>query len=72
MRHLTQRGIPAALHYPAAVHQQPAYARIAKESPSLRNTDELIPEILSLPLHPHLPAEAVDAVCADVREFLRS
>ena len=69
LKHLTDRGIPAALHYPAAVHQQPAYFAAAKDSPPLPETDALVKEILSLPLHPHLPTEAVDATCAAVREF---
>ena len=69
LKHLNDRGIPAGLHYPAAVHQQSAYFQVAKESPALPNTDALVPEILSLPLHPYLSTEAVDATCAAVREF---
>ncbi|HEY2573637.1 MAG TPA: DegT/DnrJ/EryC1/StrS family aminotransferase [Verrucomicrobiaceae bacterium] len=69
LQHLTQRGVPAALHYPAAVHQQPAYFQVAKESPALPHTDALIKDILSLPLHPHLSTDAVDAACAALREF---
>lgn len=72
LKHLTARGIPAALHYPAAVHQQPAYFPIAKDSPPLPNTDTLVKEILSLPLHPYLSAEAVDFTCQSVREFFAS
>ncbi len=69
LKHLNGRGIPAGLHYPAAVHQQSAYFQVAKESPPLPHTEALVPEILSLPLHPHLPVDAVDATCACVREF---
>ena len=52
MKYLTALNIPAVRHYPAAVHHQPAYAALAQRSPSLANTDALVPEILSLPLHP--------------------
>lgn len=72
LEYLNSRGIPAALHYPAAVHQQSAYFQVAKESPSLPHTDALVREILSLPLHPHLPVEAVDATCAAVRDFFNT
>jgi dTDP-4-amino-4,6-dideoxygalactose transaminase len=72
LKHLNARGVPAALHYPAAVHQQPAYFQQAKESPALPNTDALVREILSLPLHPHLSSEAVDVTCAAVREFFQA
>ena len=72
LQHLLDRGVPAGLHYPAAVHQQPAYFEVARESPPLPRTDALVKEILSLPLHPHLPGEAVDATCAAVREFFQA
>ncbi len=72
MKHLIAKGIPAALHYPAAVHQQPAYAHITAKSLPLPNTEQLVKEILSLPLHPHLPEESVEVTCAAVREFFHS
>ena len=71
MKHLQDKGIPAAVHYPAAVHQQPAYDHVTRSSPSLPNTDALVPEVLSLPLHPHLPEEAVQATCGSIREFFK-
>ncbi len=69
MRHLTAAGIPVALHYPAAVHQQPAYAGGFAASSPLTNTDQSISEILTLPLHPYLTAAAVDATCAAIATF---
>ena len=57
MKHLLAAGVPVALHYPAAVHQQPAYAAL-KHGP-LPQTEALIPEILSLPLHPYLSDDAI-------------
>ncbi len=69
MKHLNAKGIPAALHYPAAVHQQPAYAHITALSNALPNTDALVPEILTLPLHPHLSDEAVRMTAEAVLEF---
>ena len=69
LKHLIGRHIPAALHYPAAIHQQPAYDHIRQISPALPHTDALVPEILSLPLHPYLSDEAIDHTVAAVREF---
>ncbi|MFZ4766735.1 MAG: DegT/DnrJ/EryC1/StrS family aminotransferase, partial [Roseimicrobium sp.] len=57
MKQLLAAGIPVALHYPAAVHQQPAYATVTHGS--LAETETLVAEILSLPLHPFLSEEAV-------------
>jgi len=69
MKYLTSRNVPAARHYPAAVHQQPAYAALAQRSPPLPNTDALVPEILSLPLHPYLAEEEVEYTVDIIRQF---
>lgn len=69
MKHLQQQGVPVALHYPAAIHQQPGYAHITARSPALPNTERVVSRILTLPLHPYLKPEAVAAVCQAVRSF---
>jgi len=60
MKALVDRHIPAALHYPAAVHQQPAYEHVRQASLPLPHTEALVREILSLPLHPYLPDAAIE------------
>ncbi len=67
--HLSSAGIPVALHYPAAVHQQPAYCQLPPGSPGLPQTESLLREILTLPLHPYLSDEAIDRVCKSVLSF---
>ncbi len=62
MAFLLGRGIPVALHYPAAVHQQPGYARFLSHSPGLEETEKAVRGILTLPLHPWLSDAAVDLV----------
>ncbi|MEY4483387.1 MAG: Erythromycin biosynthesis sensory transduction protein EryC1 [Verrucomicrobiota bacterium] len=69
MKHLLNHGVPAALHYPAAIHQQPGYFAIANQSPPLPNTDTLIKQILTLPLHPYLSEEAIRFTCEAIRSF---
>jgi dTDP-4-amino-4,6-dideoxygalactose transaminase len=70
LAHLTRAGIPVALHYPAAIHMQPAYAAVAARSPALPQTEEVVRSILSLPLHPYLSPEAVAFVCDSIRAFV--
>jgi dTDP-4-amino-4,6-dideoxygalactose transaminase len=65
-------GIPAALHYPAAVHQQPGYRRFRELSPGLLETERAMTEILTLPLHPWLGGEAVSFVIEAIRESIGS
>lgn len=68
-RHLEDAGIPVGIHYPAAVHQQPAYRHLSPGPDRLPHTDALIPRILTLPLHPHLSEEAIEFACAAVQSF---
>jgi dTDP-4-amino-4,6-dideoxygalactose transaminase len=60
---LKSQGIGVALHYPMPVHLQPAYqGRVPLAPGGLPITERLQGEILSLPLHPFLSLEEVQAV----------
>ncbi|MBL9143027.1 MAG: DegT/DnrJ/EryC1/StrS family aminotransferase [Verrucomicrobiaceae bacterium] len=72
MKHLQEQGVPVALHYPAAIHQQPGYAHITARSPALPQTEMVVSRILTLPLHPYLSPEAVTAVCQAIHSFAQS
>jgi dTDP-4-amino-4,6-dideoxygalactose transaminase len=63
--HLKQRGVPSAVLYPAALHQQPAFA-CAESFPV---AEKAVRKVLSLPLHPYLSEAAIDAVCTAVEDF---
>lgn len=60
---LHQNGVGCGVHYPQAVHQQPAYHNRLKGSDHLPITEELVPRILSLPMYPQLPLDDVERVC---------
>lgn len=68
-RFLGERGIGTAIHYPVAIHLQPAYASEGRGRGSLPRTEAAVDEILSLPMHPSITRAEVDAVCAAIREF---
>ena len=72
LHHLMGRGIPVARHYPAAVHQQPGYAHLAGDVPALPVTEDVVGEILSLPLHPYLDEPAIRYTCTSILEFYAS
>ena len=67
LKHLLEQGIPAAVHYPTPVHQQPAYVGPCKIM--LPETNLAAAEVLSLPLHPYLGSDAVRNVSAEIRRF---
>lgn len=54
--YLSQHGVGTLVHYPAAVHQQPAYADRLKNA-GLPITEKIMTEILSLPIYPQLQEE---------------
>lgn len=67
-QYLRAKGIGTLVHYPRAIHEQPAYADPGFRSSALPNTEAWAAEVLSLPMFPQL-AEAdamavVDAINA--------
>ena len=67
--HLAARGVMAALHYPQAVHQQPAYVGRIRGGDSLPNTESFYRKLLSLPIYPQLKPEQVEHVGQSLRSF---
>ncbi len=66
-QHLAASGIPSAVHYPRALHQQTAYAHC--QTMPLPVAEQAAREILSLPLHPYLSDEASEVLCQTVNSF---
>lgn len=63
---LADGGIGTLVHYPAAVHQQPAYEDSRYRPVELVNSETVVPRILSLPMYPELTANQVERVCTEV------
>jgi dTDP-4-amino-4,6-dideoxygalactose transaminase len=66
---LAQEGIASGFHYPVALHQQPAYAHLGVPSGSLPVTERVAAQVLSLPMYPELPSEALERTAELVRAF---
>jgi dTDP-4-amino-4,6-dideoxygalactose transaminase len=62
MRHLHDAGVEVMIHYPCAIHRQPAYAESMAASAVLQVCDELQHEVLSLPMSPVMTDEQVNRV----------
>jgi dTDP-4-amino-4,6-dideoxygalactose transaminase len=69
--HLKNRGIETLIHYPIPAHLQKAYADLGQGPGSCPVAEKACGEILSLPLYPALPAEAVGRVSDAIRDFYR-
>ena len=67
--YLGDRGIGTLVHYPVPVHRQPAYSNTAPPVPSLPVTEQIVDEILSLPIFPELGDQEVGMVCSQILEW---
>lgn len=65
---LDTRAIDSAVYYPVPTHRLPAY----RSRQSLPETDRAAAEVLSLPMHPGLADEEIDAVIDAVNDISRS
>lgn len=67
---LAAAGVETIIHYPVPAHLSPAYADLGHGAGSFPTAERLAEQVLSLPMGPHLPDEAVDTVIAAVREAM--
>jgi dTDP-4-amino-4,6-dideoxygalactose transaminase len=68
---LAARGVGTQVHYPTAVHLQPAYADLGLGPGAYPHSERLAHSVLSLPMYPFLEDDEVDAVCAALRDYCR-
>lgn len=67
--HLKRAGVGTLVHYPIPPHLSGAYAERGGKSGDYPLTEEIATTVVSLPLGPHLRAEAVTQVVSAVRDF---
>lgn len=59
---LKEKGIPTARYYPKPVHMQSAYKHFPVGAAGMKNTDDCIADIISLPMHPYLDEDTQDMI----------
>ena len=64
---LQAQGIPTHIHYAKPIHVQPPYRGLPVTPGGLPVTERLVQDVISLPMHPYLTAEAQTRVIAAVR-----
>jgi dTDP-4-amino-4,6-dideoxygalactose transaminase len=67
---LSSRGIASGIHYPIALHQQPALAELGQGEGSMPGAERIAATTLSLPMYPELKEEAPARVAAALEEIL--
>jgi dTDP-4-amino-4,6-dideoxygalactose transaminase len=71
MEHLQEKGIGSRPSYPIPLYEQPVLKtlRISGQCPE---AEALLPQLLELPVHPHVTAEDVQLIGKSIRECLGS
>jgi len=67
---LTEKEIPAMIYYPVALRKQKAYYQESNEADFV-NTDKLLDQVISLPMHTELDDEQLKYITDAVLEFMR-
>ncbi len=68
---LRAAGVGTLVHYPVPIHAQPAYATRGLASESMRKTETVAREVLSLPMYPQLTPAAAETVADTMCRLLR-
>jgi dTDP-4-amino-4,6-dideoxygalactose transaminase len=69
-RHLREKGIGSAVHYPVPIHLQEACRNLGYKKGAFPIAENLADEFLSLPMFPELTEEQVDYVARSVSEVV--
>ncbi len=70
MQYLLNKGIPCAIYYPIPLHSQKAYLDSRYKEEYFPVTNQLVKEVISLPMHTELDEEQIQFITDSVLEFL--
>ena len=70
MQHVLDKGIPCAIYYPIPLHSQKAYVDVRYNEEDFPVTNQLVQEVISLPMHTELEDEQIEFITDSVLEFL--
>ena len=68
--HLNEKGIPCGVYYPVPLHSQKAYADERYNEDDFKVTNQLIKEVISLPMHTELDDEQIAFITSTVINFV--
>lgn len=71
MQYLLDKGIPCAIYYPIPLHSQKAYLDSRYKEDHFPVTNQLVKEVISLPMHTELDDEQIEFITGSVLEYLK-
>ena len=69
-KHLAEKQIPFGIYYPIPLHNQKAYADERYNDDDFTVTNQLVKEVISLPMHTELDDDQIDYITNAVIEFV--
>ncbi len=70
VQHLNEKGIPCGVYYPIPLHSQKAYKDERYKESDFPVTNQLVKEVISLPMHTELDDEQINFIASEVIEFV--
>ena len=70
-KHLLEKGIPNAIYYPVPLHKQKAYLDDRYIEENFKVTNELVKNVISLPMHTELDKDQQDLIIATILNFMQ-
>ena len=68
--HLTKHGVPFGIYYPIPLHKQKAYEDSRYREADFPATNELVQEVISLPMHTELDKEQINFIAKLITDFV--
>src|SRR5690554_1909878 len=70
VNHLNEKGIPCGVYYPIPLHLQKAYKDERYKEEDFPVSNQLVKEVISLPMHTELVDEQIDYIAKSVIDFI--
>jgi UDP-2-acetamido-2-deoxy-ribo-hexuluronate aminotransferase len=70
--HLNEKGIPCGVYYPIPLHLQKAYADSRYKEEDFVVTNQLVKEVISLPMHTELEDDQIEFISETVINFVNN
>ncbi len=70
--HLNSQEIPCGVYYPIPLHRQKAYLDSRYNEDDFRVTNQLVKEVISLPMHTELDDEQIEFITSAVKNFIKN
>lgn len=70
-KHLAELQIPHGIYYPIPLHSQKAYKDTRYNEADFPVTNELVKEVLALPMHTELTDDQIDLITTTIIDFLK-